>query len=118
MILVDTCVWVKHLRSGSKRLEGLLENTEVITHTFIVGELACGNLKKRKEILNYFSYLPRATSASDKEVFQLIEKRKLSGQGIGWVDAHLLASALISNCLIWTVDKRLSNVANKLEINF
>ena len=118
MILVDTSVWIKHLRDGNSRLENLLENTEVLCHSFIIGELTCGNLKNRKEILNFFRFLPKANLASDKEVFKLIEKRKLYGLGIGWVDAHLLASALISNCLIWTVDKRLSKVAQKLEINF
>ena len=118
MILVDTSVWIKHLRLGDKRLENLLNNTEVSSHSFIIGELACGNLKNRKEILNYFNFLPKVKQATNEEVFKLIEKRDLAGLGIGWIDAHLLASALISNCLIWTIDKRLSKVAKKLEICF
>ena len=69
-------------------------------------------------ILKYFNFLPKVSQATNEEVFKLIEKRNLAGLGIGWIDAHLLASALISNCLIWTIDKRLSKVAKKLEICF
>ena len=118
MILVDTSVWIKHLREGSKRLESLLKNTEVVSHPFIIGELSCGNLNNRKEILGSLSLLPKAACSNDQEVMQLIERRKLMGAGIGWIDAHLLASALISNCLIWTIDKRLSKIASKLDICF
>jgi len=107
MILVDTSVWIAHFRKGSRTLSELLSRELVLVHPFVLGELACGNLKNRARILSDLSALPPAVSASHEEVMRLVEGRKLWGQGIGWVDAHLLASALLSDCQLWTLDERL-----------
>jgi hypothetical protein len=104
MILVDTSVWIAHFRTGSTKLGDLLRNALVVVHPFVVGELACGNLKNRAAILSDLATLPFATVASQEEVLRLVEFKKLWGFGIGWVDAHLLASALLSNCHFWTLD--------------
>ncbi len=118
MILVDTSVWVDHFRKGNTHLRGVLSDGLVVCHPFVVGELACGNLKKRKKILALLNELPRLTIASNDEVFELIERRKLSGRGIGWVDSHLLSSSLLSGVPIWTSDRRLAQTASDLGINF
>lgn len=111
MILVDTSVWVAHFREGVSRLIQLLDEALVVAHPFVVGELACGNLTYRARILSDLEALPSATLATHEEVLQLVENRKLWGFGIGWVDAHLLASALLSNCQLWTLDRRLVRAA-------
>ena len=111
MILVDTSVWIAHFRSGDSKLGELLNQALVMVHPFIAGELACGNLKNRTRILSDLEALPSAASATHEEVMQLVELRKLSGLGIGWIDAHLLASALLSNCQLWTLDGRLVRAA-------
>jgi hypothetical protein len=116
MVLVDTSVWVDHLRKGNARLKDLLLANEVLTHPFIIGELACGNLKNRTEILHHLDTLPHIVQASHDEVMRLIETRKLYGQGIGLVDAHLLASTLLSGCQLWTMDKRFEGIARSLYI--
>ncbi len=90
----------------------LLEHGLVLTHPVVVGELACGNLKNRKSLLKDMSALPEAVLAASDEVLTLIENRKLWGRGIGWIDANLLASALISNCRLWTLDERLKDVCH------
>ena len=106
MILVDTSVWIAHFRKGGSRLGGLLNEALVMVHPFVMGELACGNLKNRARILSDLEALPSAVSATHEEVMRLIEDRKLWRLGIGWIDAHLLASALLSNCQFWTLDGR------------
>jgi hypothetical protein len=116
MILVDTSVWVDHFRRGNSQLEMLLRNTEVLMHPFVVGELACGTTGKRDEILGLLSRLPVAPIASHQEVLQLIESKHLFGRGIGWVDAHIVASALLSRTKLLTQDKRLLAVASSLQI--
>ena len=116
MTLVDTSVWIDHLRNGNSELQALLEKEEVLAHPFIVGELACGSLKNRTEILRLLQELPEARLAEHHEVLGLINSRRLWGQGIGWTDAHLLASALLSRCWIWTLDKQLRSVASKLRL--
>ena len=113
MILVDTSVWIDHLRRGNRVLAGFLSEAVVLIHPFIAGELACGNLKNRTELLRYLNALPLATVASNEEVMHLIEERKLAGCGIGWVDAHLLASALLSNGTFWTADERLQRAGEQ-----
>ena len=118
MILVDTSVWVEHLRKGNPRLAKLLENAEVACHPFVIGELACGNLKNRKRVLTLLQQLPSLPIAEQNEVLEFIEKRELAGAGIGWIDAHLLASVLISDTLLWTLDKRLVNTSSKLNVDF
>ncbi len=117
MVIVDTSVWVAHLRVGSRRLHELLDNTQVMSHDFIVGELACGNLKRRREILDLFEALPRAPLLSQKEVLYFIEHHSLMGTGIGFVDAHLLASAQLSNVPLWTLDSSLRRAAASLGLS-
>ncbi len=107
MILVDTSVWIDHLRRDNKALGGFLSEAFVLLHPFVIGELACGNLKNRPGLLRYLNTLPLASSATHEEALQMMEDRQLWGRGIGWVDAHLLASALLSRCLFWTMDERL-----------
>lgn len=116
MILVDTSVWVAHLRQGGSRLAALLEESKVLIHPFVIGELALGNLKQRNEILGLLNSLPTATVATHDEVLLMIEDRDLAGSGIGWVDSHLLASALLSDAALWTLDHRLTAAAKRLPI--
>ena len=111
MILVDTSMWVEHLRHGLPRLATLLQEGEVMIHPWVIGELACGNLRNRQQVLELLLGLPMATVASDTEVLLLIERERLMGRGIGYVDAHLLASARLSHCRLWTQDRRLAAVA-------
>jgi predicted nucleic acid-binding protein len=119
MILVDTSVWVDHLRSGDASLAGLLNAGQVLMHPFVLGELACGNLRNREEVIGLLKDLPRAVFAADDEVLFFIEHNGLMGRGIGYVDAHLLASvALNGSALIWTRDKRLRLVAHDLGVAF
>ena len=112
MILVDTSIWVDHLRTGDPKLVGLLQDGHVLAHPWVTGELAVGHLTRRSEILGLLHNLPHATVATDDEVLTLIDKRQLYGLGIGYVDAHLLAStALTPAARLWTRDKRLAFVA-------
>jgi len=114
MVLVDTSVWIEHFRRGSPILRELLAAGRVLMHHFISGELACGNLKDRATILSDLSAVPHAKPASNTEVLQLIEDRRLWGRGLGWIDVHLLAAALLSNCRFLTRDARLAKVAVEL----
>jgi hypothetical protein len=116
MILVDTSIWIVHLRRGNKELATFLDNVEVLAHPFVIGELACGNIKNRGEILSLLSELPRAIVAEHAEVLELIESRRLMGKGIGYVDAHLIASALLSGASLWTADTRLRSVSAAIGI--
>lgn len=116
MILVDTSVWIDHFRMGSPTLAGLLEHGEVVTHSFVVGELACGFLRNRGEILSLLRELPAAPEAEHAEVLGFVERYRLHGRGIGWVDAHLLASARLSGSVVWTLDTRLRKVAALLKL--
>lgn len=119
MILADTSVWVDHLRRGSALLATLLERQEILTHPFVTGELACGNLRNRAEILDLLRALPAATAATDDEVLAFLESRRLMGKGIGWVDVHLLAAtALTDGALLWTRDRRLGVIAGELDLAF
>lgn len=118
MVLVDTSVWVAHLRKGNIGLETLLNDGKVICHPFIIGELACGNLKNRTEILSLLQSLPMATQAEHEEVMQFIENYRLMGKGLGYIDMHLLASALLTNVPVWTLDKKLSEVSSEIGLAF
>jgi predicted nucleic acid-binding protein len=113
VILVDTSVWVEHLRRGLPRLATLLQEGEVLIHPWVIGELACGNLRNRSQVLDLLQGLPEATLASDAEVLLLIDRDRLMGRGIGYVDAHLLAAARLSDCRLWTQDRRLAAVAEE-----
>jgi predicted nucleic acid-binding protein len=114
VILVDTSVWVDHLRTGNQRLKSLLHEEQVLTHPFVIGELACGAVRNREEVLGLLKALPGAQVAEHDEVLRFIGGRRLYGRGIGWVDAHLLASALLSGAALWTFDRELSRVASAL----
>jgi hypothetical protein len=107
MILVDTSVWIEHFLSGSPELETLLNEGAVACHPFIVGELACGNLKNRLEIISLLQELPMASCAEDAEVIQFIDDHKLMEKGLGYIDIHLLMAALLTRVPLWTFDKRL-----------
>jgi hypothetical protein len=115
-MLVDTSVWVDHLRRGNPQLRDLLNRGEVECHPFIVGELACGSLHRRAEILSLLQALPCVPVCSHNEVFLFVERRRLMGRGIGWIDAHLLASALLARSPLWTHDRRLSEIARGLNL--
>lgn len=115
MILVDTSVWVDHLRRGDARLVDLLARASVVMHPFVVGEIACGSLRDRAPVLNLLQDLPMAVVAQSDEVLGFIDHHSLSGKGIGYVDVHLLASvALTPGAKLWTRDKKLREVADQL----
>ncbi len=117
MILVDTSVWIAHFRSGGSKLGDLLNQALVMVHPFVLGELACGNLRSRARILLDLEALPSAVSTTHAEVMRLVEVRKLWGLRIGWIDAHLLGSALLSNCRLWTLDGKLAQAAAASGVN-
>lgn len=115
MILVDTSVWVDHLRSGDAHLADLLERGKVVMHPFVVGEIACGSLTHRASILELLRQLPAAAVAESEEVLGFIERHSLHGKGIGYVDVHLLAAvALTQGASLWTRDKSLQAAADDL----
>lgn len=116
MILVDTSVWVDHFRSGVALLGDLLEAGEIMTHPFVVGELACGKLANRSEIQRLLESLPTAAVASHTEALNALEQNALHGSGIGWIDVHLLCSALLSQVPLWTRDRKLHGAAKVLGI--
>jgi predicted nucleic acid-binding protein len=119
VILVDTSVWIDHLRSGEPLLAAALEGGRVMMHPFVLGELACGNLANRSEVLELLGGLPAAPTATDPEALEFIERRALMGGGIGYIDVHLLASiALSGDARLWTRDRRLTAVATELTVAF
>jgi predicted nucleic acid-binding protein len=111
MVLVDTSVWIDHFKTSNAKLVRLLQEGEVATHPFVIGEIACGSLRQRVEILSLLPLLPKVKTASDHEVLELIERHALFGKGIGWIDAHLLAASLLTQAKLWTHDKRLERLA-------
>lgn len=117
MILVDTSVWVDHLRRRDATLAGALEVGEVLTHPFVIGELACGHLQRRGELLALLAALPAAPVATQAEALAYIERHALAGRGIGFLDVHLLAAtSLAGDAKLWTRDKRLAAVAASLNL--
>lgn len=117
MLLVDTSVWVEHLRQGSDELAGLLHRGQVLSHPFVVGELALGGLQQRAKVLDALQNLPQAPLAGVEEVLHFIDAHALHGMGIGYVDAHLLASVYLRpGCTLWTLDKRLATTARSLGV--
>ena len=119
MILVDTSVWIDHLRIGDAQLTVLLEEAQVLAHPWVIGELALGQLSRRSEILGLLSNLPQTTVATETEVMTLVETQHLFGRGIGYVDTHLLAATLLTtDASLWTRDKRLAAVAADLGISY
>ena len=118
MVLVDTSIWINHFRSRVRQLETLLSDGCVWMHPFIVGELACGNLKNRSEIFALLQTLPTVQTVTLEEYLFFIESHGLSGVGIGFVDVHLLAAAKMSGIPLWTEDKRLRQTALTLGISY
>ena len=115
MILVDTSVWVGHLRAHDQALASLLDVAAVLTHPFVIGEVALGSLRQREQVLKALGDLPHSSFATDREVFLFIERHALFARGIGYVDASLLTStALTPNARLWTADRRLHTVAAQL----
>lgn len=114
MILLDTSVWVDHLRNSNEIVTTLLDRGQVLTHPFVVGELACGSIRNRDEILLNLLALPSAPQATDAEVLSLIDNWRLWGRGLGWVDAHLLASARLAKKSLWSYDKAVVEAAREL----
>jgi predicted nucleic acid-binding protein len=117
-VLVDTSVWVDHLRTGDAHLAQLLEQNQVLCHPFVIGELACGRLINRLEILGSLQALPSAPTIEFNEFLYFVDQNKLYGVGIGFVDVHLLAAAILSDAAFWTADKRLKKVAGELGADY
>lgn len=115
-MLVDTSVWVDHFRGGNALLEQRLNQGEVWCHPLVIGELACGNLARRGEVLSLLAALPQAPEARHAEVLLLVESHRLMGRGLGWVDAHLLAATRLGGTRLWTLDRRLETAARELGI--
>ncbi len=116
MVLVDTSIWVDHLRQGSRKLEKLLVDAEVMCHPFIIGELACGNLKNRREIISLLLSLPMTPTIEFDEFLFFMDRNHLMGKGVGFIDLHLLASAQLAGVTFWTADKKLKSSADQLEL--
>ena len=114
--LVDTSVWIKHLREGDQNLVRLLEQGLVACHPFIIGELACGAIKNRYEIIGLLNDLPSTDVLDHYEIMEFIENRKIMNKGIGYIDVHLLGSALVSEAPLWTLDRTLKSAAKSLNI--
>ena len=118
MILVDTSIWIDHFRTADQGLADLLDERALLAHAFVIGELALGQLAERRMVLEFLQDIPLAITASENEVLYFIEKHRLAGQGIGYVDAHILASAqLTAGTRLWTRDKRLSAVAEQMGLS-
>lgn len=116
MILVDTSVWVDHLRRPSARLRALLEDGEVLWHPFVLGELILGNLRRDSEVPLLLLDLPTAVVAEHDEALAFVRRHELAGSGIGWVDLHLLCAAALSHARLWSLDKRLQSAASLLDL--
>jgi len=115
VILIDTSIWIDHLRQSDAQVVTLLQSDLVLVHPFVIGELACGNLKSRADILGLLNTLPQARVALEHEVLFFIDRHKLMGLGIGYIDAHLLAATTLNEgAKLWTRDKRLDTIAQQL----
>ncbi len=118
MVLVDTSVWVSHLRHGNPKLQEMLQEGKVVSHTFIIGELACGNIRNRTEIISLMQSLPMLDSIEHEELLLFIEHNKMMGTGLGFVDVHLMAAAMLAGIPLWTQDKKLKQACSTLGIDF
>ena len=116
MTLVDSSIWIDHFRHGSAVLADLLENDQALCHRFIVGQLACGNVRARATTIQLLETLPEAPLAEHEEVLVLMERHRLMASGIGWLDAHLLGSAVLARAVIWTHDRPLAKAARALGV--
>lgn len=119
MVLVDTSVWVEHLRGSTGALAPVLESGEVLMHPFVTGELACGQLRNRRTVLELLGSLPAVPTATDTEAIHFIEEHRLMGAGLGYIDVHLLAATALGNgARLWTRDTRLSAAAHRLGLSY
>jgi hypothetical protein len=118
VVLVDTSVWVSHLREADDGLVRLLNSAEALCHPFVVGELACGNLRNRKAVISLLQALPMAHKVEHEEILAFIETREVMGKGLGYIDVHLLASALLTGVALWTLDRRLDKAAKELHCRY
>ncbi len=118
MILVDTSVWVSHLRDNNPQLQTFLNESIVLCHPFIIGELACGNIQNRGEILTLLNSLPQSLSIEHEEILHFIDTHDLMGKELGYIDMCLLASAMLTNVPIWTLDKKLNMAASWLSLDY
>jgi predicted nucleic acid-binding protein len=117
MVLADTSIWIDHFRRGDRYLVQFLDRGDVVMHPFVIGELALGSVSKSTAMMDDLHDLPKAVVANPDEILKFIADRKLSGSGIGYVDAHLLAAAALApETLVWTRDKRLQAVARSLSL--
>jgi predicted nucleic acid-binding protein len=117
LILADTSIWIDHFRIGNEELRRRLEQGQIVTHPFIIAELALGSLKERNRTLTLLDLLPQLRMAQFSEVRVLIETRRLYGRGLGLVDAHLIASVFLSpSTFLWTRDKQLGKAAEDFGI--
>ncbi len=114
MILADSSVWIDHFRRGNAAFATTLQEGSIVIHPFVIGELACGTLRRRAHVLEDLDRMPRIDEADHKEVMAMLEARRLSGSGIGWTDAHLIASALIARVELWTLDRRLAEAWSRI----
>ena len=118
MVLVDTSIWIDHFKNGNNQLIKLLDNGEVFCHPLIIGELACGNISNRSEIISLLQSLPMLDVVGQEELLFFIEKNQIMGTGLGFVDAHLIATAILAGIPLWTEDKKLKQVCSLLSIDF
>ncbi|HEY4722930.1 MAG TPA: type II toxin-antitoxin system VapC family toxin [Anaerolineae bacterium] len=116
MILADTSIWVDHFRHNNPKLGALLTEGEVACHPFVIGELACGNLKNRQEILSLLHDLPAVPMIDHDEFLTFVDEHRLAGAGLGSVDVHLLASARLAAISLWTTDRRLGRIAAQMHV--
>ena len=118
MVLVDTSVWVSHFRDNQPALIELLDNGGIYCHPFVIGELACGNLRSRTRIISLLQALPVSRIPEHGEILSFIENHGLQGRGLGYIDMHLLASALLTGIPLWTLDKSLDSCAANLNCRY
>jgi predicted nucleic acid-binding protein len=118
MVLVDISVWVSHLRHGNPKLQEMLQEGQVVSHPFIIGELACGNISNRTEIISLMQSLPMLDAIEHEELLLFIEHNKMMGTGLGFVDVHLMAAAMLAGIPLWTQDKSLKQACSRLIIDF
>lgn len=118
MVLVDTSVWIDHFRKGNHQLVYSLNEGDVVIHPFIIGELACGDMKNRTQILTLLHDLPQSVFVNHEEILLFIENKKLLGKSLGYIDVCILASTILSDLTLWTLDKKLNTVAALLNVNY
>jgi len=117
MVLVDTPVWIDHFRNNNTQLIHLLNNGDVFCHPYVIGDIACGNIQNRIEILSLLQSLPQSLPVEHEEILIFIENNNIMGQGIGYIDITILASEILSGLSLWTIDKRLKTIAAKFDTN-